>query len=210
MVTKFLVVIALSAPVLAGQGAKDARFDETEFRKAVKDGLLPDAGDRPMFFALKHEEIAAPILVAEIKAKLDDPNAEYFIRKAADLAVYQANQRAVDVVADLCQTDQKRFSWLVEHVLNHAVGWQREFELAYYAVDRYPHLRGLVKNWAEEALKLSRMDLRLARELLKREKAGHLIRPEDPLLSLLAPETREIVYRAVETARIEEVYHHNE
>ena len=210
MAKKCVIVFAHSVLVLGGQEAKDTTFDEAAFRKAVQDAQLLDPKGRPTFFALKHEEVAVPILVAGIKAKLNDPDADYFVRVAADLAIYQANQRAVDVVADLCLTDQKRFSWLVEQVLNRAVGWQREFELAYYAVDRYPHLRDLVKNWTEETLRLSRMDLRLARELLKREKAGHLIRPEDPLLSLLAPETREIVYRAVERARIEEVYHHNE
>jgi len=124
------------------------------------------------------------------------------------LAIDKANPRAVGAVSDLCIIHRKRFSWLVGQVLNDAEGWQREYELAYCAVDRYPGLQDLVASWLKDSLKASTMDLELARELLKREKTGHLIRNEDPLLSLLAPETREIVYRAVERARIEEGYQH--
>jgi hypothetical protein len=75
MVKRYLVVFALSALVLPGQETKEAAFDEVAFRKAVQDGRLEDPGDRAMFFALQHEEVAIPILVAGIKAKLNDPDA---------------------------------------------------------------------------------------------------------------------------------------
>jgi hypothetical protein len=204
MLKKYVIALTLYAPFLAGQTG-DSNFDEGSFRKAVQAGLPPDPKDRADRFALGHEEIAIPILVTEIKAKakLTDPETDLFILKAANLAIYKANQRAVDVVADLCQTDQKRFSWLVAQVLNSAVSYQREYELAYYAVEHYPILREAVMKWLDDTLKLQMMDVRLARELLKREKAGHLYWVDDPLLSGLPAETRDRVDKAVEKIRFE-------
>ena len=83
------------------------------------------------------------------------------------MAIDKANPRAVGAVSDLCIIHRKRFSWLVGQVLNDAVGWQREYELAYYTVDRYPGLQDLVASWLKDSLKASTMDLELARELLK-------------------------------------------
>jgi hypothetical protein len=198
-------LILMSGMVLGGQKSDDAPLDEAAFRKAVRDGLQPDPKDRWIFYALGHESTAIPILVTEMKSrtKLTDPETNYFMRKAGDLAVYQGNRNAVDVAAELCQTDPKRFSWLVAAALNHANGWQREYELAYYAVEQYPFLRDYVVAWLQDSLKFSITNVKFAKEILKREKAGHQFWVDDPLLSRLPVEIRDHVLKAVERVRFE-------
>jgi hypothetical protein len=209
MRTKFAIAFPLFALFLSAQQRQDASFDEASFRKAVQEGLQPDPEGRAMWFGLAHRDLAVPILVAEIKAKAKsyapgaDPAVDFFILKAADLAIRPSDQRAVDVVADLCATDEKRFSHLIQDVLNGARGYEREYELAYYAIEKYPDLKGHVVDWFKAALKPEYEGRNLALQLLKREKEGHLMRVDDPLLSTLSEETRLRVTIAIERARIE-------
>ncbi len=201
-----LIAFAFAAwSLAAAQESSEAPFDEAAFLKAVQDGLPSDPKGRAMFFAINHEEVAVPILVAEIESKMNDPDADYFIRSAAGLAIYNANQRAVDTVADLCLTDQKRFAWLVDQVLYSAMSRERAYELALHAVERHPGLRELVIHWVDDAMKFQATDMTLARELLNREKAGIPIEASDPLLSRLPAATRERINRAVDNERIAEL-----
>lgn len=209
MLQRYLLALALSTACLTGQKPEGAPLNEEGFRKAVKAGLPPEPGDRAMWFALGHKEIAIPILVSEIKTKLDDSSANYFILVAADLAIRGFDQRAVDVVTDLYRTDKKRFSYLIPQVLNGASSYNREYDLAYYAVEHYPDLVNPVTNWFKESLDRGGMDRQLALQLLRREKAGLLIRIDDPLLSRLPQDARDRVQIAIERARIEVGYREN-
>jgi hypothetical protein len=203
MLAKSLLVLTFYPLAFAAQEKNEEVFNEAAFRKSVQEGLKPDPRDRALHFALDHGEVALPILVGQIKEKLNDPGAAYFVRVAADWCVYKPNQRAVDIVADLCQTDLERFSWMVPQVLDRAVGHQCEYELAYYAVERYPKLREPVISWLKDTLKLSMMDERLAKEVLNRERSGRQYWVDDPLLSRLPQGTKEQIIKIIERLRFE-------
>ena len=104
-------------------------------------------------------------------------------------------------MADLCAVDEKRCPSLVQKLLNHAAARDKQYEIAYYTVDGYPNLLDPVATWVVDSMTGSVSDRYLARELLRREKAGHPIRDDDPLLSRLPSEARERVNRAIESAR---------
>jgi hypothetical protein len=206
--TNLLVMVAVCATILAAQVTPEPRantvpYGEAEFRKAVQDGLPVDPLDRAVRYVIGNEEIAIPILMAEIRTKLNDPRDSLFVFFAADLATHRPNQRSIDAAAELYRMDPKRFSYLVEHVLNNGVSFQREFEFAYYTVEHHPNLQEPVMKWLKHTLQLSMMDERFAKELLKREKAGHPYWVDDPLLSRLPDETRKHIEQVVSRVRFE-------
>ncbi len=97
-------------------GAGGPPLGEAQFRRAVEDGLPTEPTDWATRFANGHREIAIPILTAAIKERLSDPHASWFVFKAADLAAGGANERSVEVLADVYQLDSKRFGRLMENV----------------------------------------------------------------------------------------------
>jgi hypothetical protein len=200
MLKRYLAAVALAVGLAPAQVSEQA-FDEAAFRRAVQDGLPLDRRERAMFFALRHEEIAAPILLAQVKSKMNDPGAEFLVRTMADWAVYNADKRAIDTVAELCLADQSRFSWMVGQLMNRALSRERAYELARYAAEQYPNLRGPVVQWVGDALKIQPTDARLAREMLKSEKAGKPIDENDPLLSRLPAPARDQISRAIQEQR---------
>jgi len=197
----YLVAFAFAVRLISGREPSVAVFDKAAFRKAVEDGLPTDPRDLAVRYAVSHEEIAIPILVAAIKEKLNDRQAERFNLVAIDWATYNASERAADAVADLCAADVKRCPLLVKKLLNHGAARDRQYEIAYYTVERYPILMEPVATWVADSMKFSTAARDFAREVLKREKAGHPIRDNDQLLTRIPSEARERVKQAVETAR---------
>lgn len=204
MSKKHLIAVAFAVRLISGQEPTDAAFDEAAFRKAVNDGLPTDHGERTVRYILSHEDIAIPILVEAIKAKLNDKQSEQFVERAIDWGTYSASERAADAVADLCATDDKRCPSFVKTLLNQAAARYRRYEISYYTVERYPNLLDVVAPLTVDSMKWSTSARDFARELVKREKAGHPLRDDDPLLSRLPAEARERVNRAIATARDEE------
>jgi hypothetical protein len=74
----------------------------------------------------------------------------------------------------------------------------------YHAIDADPNIRDAVVRWLEESLTFPQADVALAREILRREDAGHSISDNDAVMALLPMATRERVLRAVEKARDDE------
>lgn len=162
------------------------------------------ADNRASLFAIAHEDIAIPVLVNAVKAKLratqnsNDKRTSSFLRVAVDYATYNATRRAVDAVADLCSVSQADCPWMVTKVLDAGTGQQHPYATAYDVVERYPNLRKLVLPWVEEVTTEAQlMATRFAQELLRREKAGHGIGENDAILSGLSPATRDVVNKAV-------------
>lgn len=218
MLTRCLVVSTLTVVLLAGQvpARKDGgEPNEAEFLDAVqrwsagqKAGDTQPADDRASRFAIAHEDLAIPILMNAVEAKLGDKEGlkdkrtEYFILVAVDLITYNATPRAVDAVAELCLIDAERCPRLVTKLLNKGTVQNHPFATAYDVVERFPGLREHVLPWVEE--RTTKMAQMLARELLKREKAGHPANESDVILSGLTPAAREAVGRALLRERTEE------
>jgi hypothetical protein len=213
-----LVFLTLAAAFLSIPVRGAVEPTEAEFRAAVQrwsEGSRSQqtraADSRASAFAIKHEDIAIPILVNAVKAKLragqspNDKQIHYFMWAAVELATYNAGHRAADAVADLCAVGEASCSWMVELLLNQGTAQQHPFGTAYDVVERYPGLRGFVLPWIEEkTTKDSSMAMRFAQELLKRQKEGHRISENDALLSGLSPSARNVIGRAVETERARE------
>ena len=124
------------------------------------------------------------------------------MRAMVDMATYNADRRAVDAVADLCGVDQGSCPWMVNMVLNSGTARQHPIVTAYDVVERYPNLRKLVLPWIEErTTKYPLVATRFARELLRREKAGHPIDGSDAVISGLSPAAKEVIVQAVEQER---------
>ena len=216
MLTRYFVLFAFAVSSLAGQAMKHPEPSEAECRSAVQRwsaGLRSEetmtADSRASVFAIAHEDIAIPILVNAIKAKLRDKQTlndkwkQKFMSAEVDMATYNANRRAVDAVAELCAVDQESCPWMINKLLNAGTAQRHPLATAYEAVERYPGLRGLVLLWIEQKAAKD-MAARFAQELLAREKAEHSISGKDVIISGLQPEAREIVRRAIEKERLEE------
>jgi hypothetical protein len=161
--------------------------------------------NRATLFVLNHDEVALPLLVDAIKANLAGTSGdEGFLRKATALIVYAANQRALDAVANLYGTDRVRFAPLVGRLFDHAVNREREYDLAYYAIEQYPALRELVIRWVTASLELPQSDIAFAREVTRREKAGSPVSDKDSILTRLPVATRERIAIAVEKVKEDE------
>jgi hypothetical protein len=208
MLMRLSVILVLGFQALAAQGSKlpaDVAQDaEAEFKSAVRGGLRPSEAYSASVFVLNHEEIAIPLLLQEVRAKLGDKGAVEFITRATELIAYAASDRGMDAVADLCSLDEKRFSPLVGRLLDHAINREREYEIAYYAFENHPNLREIVGRWVEESLSFSQADLALAKELVKRENSGLAVLEDDPLLSPLPVVAKERIKAAVEKVRTED------
>jgi hypothetical protein len=142
--------------------------------------------------------------VAAIKEKLSDKQSENFIWTATSWVTYNANPRAVDAVADLCAADELLCPLVIKKLLNNAAARDRHYEIAYYAIERHPNLLAFVTTWVTDSMKWSMSARDLGRELVKRESAGHPIREDDPILSRLPTNAKQLVERAVENARRED------
>jgi hypothetical protein len=116
------------------------------------------------------------------------------------LIAYAANADAIDATAELCATDENRFSPLVKRVLNHAISRKREFEVAEYTAEHYPTLRKYVGEWLEENLALPLSDELLAQSVLRHEAAGDRS-PADSLLPLITERQREQFTTTLESVR---------
>lgn len=214
MLIRFLATLILGVPILMSQDANfpaDAPQDpEVEFSSAVRDGLPPAEAHAASAFVLSHEEIAIPLLLRQVKAKLEDKDAEEFVTRATGLIAYAASNRAIDAIAELCSIDEQRFGPLVKRLLNHAINREREYEVASFGFEKYPGLREIVGSWVEDSLHFPLSDLAFAKEVLRREKAGHPISEEDALMVKLPAATRNRINLAVERARTEERQRRNE
>jgi hypothetical protein len=208
MLIRLSVTLALGLQALAAQDAKlpadVAPHAETEFKTAVRGGLRSSEAYSASAFVLNHEEIAIPLLLREVRAKLGGEGTEGFVTRATELIAYAASDRGMDAVADLCSLDEQRFSPLVERLLNHAINREREYEVAYHAFENHPGLREIVRHWVEDSLNFPLSDVALAREILRRERTGHLAADNDPLMAQLPVATRERIIRTVERVRNED------
>jgi hypothetical protein len=210
MLTRYFIAVAFTVRLLAGQGSAVPPFDEAAFRKAVHEGLRYDPKTRATDFALKHEDIAVPILVAEIKSKINDPQAQNFILNAASLAMYSANERAADAASDLCLASEALCPWLVQQLLGDASGRRRSYQIAYYAIERHPGLLGPVIAWVVDAQKSGIGPVLLAEEMVGREKTGHPIDENDPIFGRLPADAKERVNKALERVRAAEERYRNQ
>jgi hypothetical protein len=198
-----------------GKGPESA---EVEFRDAIRrwsegqtPGATQPADDRATRFAVGHEEVAIPVLVDAVKARLGTKEivnvkqAEFFVMAAVDLITYNATQRAIDAVQELCRVDAGRCPSFIGQLLGHATSQLHPFRTAYGIVECYPQLREHVTSWVEEqTTKFPSTVTALAQELLKREKEGHLLNDNDSILSGLRPATRHSIDLAVVTERLEQ------
>jgi hypothetical protein len=208
MLTRLFVTILFGSQILLAQDATippDADRDgEAAFQTTVRGGLRPADTYSASVFVLNHEDIAIPVLLQAIRENLGNKNTQEFVSRAAELVAYAASNRGMDAVAELCSLDPKRFTPLIERLLNHAINRNREYEIVYHAIDTDPNIRDAVVRWLEESLTFPQADVALARELLRREKAGHSISDNDAVMASLPMATRERVLRAVEKARNDE------
>jgi hypothetical protein len=212
-------VLAVVGCLPAGQAPNHIEPSEVEFKAAVQrwssDGMrvqqMSAADNRAGVFAIAHEDIAAPILLNAVKAKLQagvppsDRRTHEFLWQAVDLITYNASSRGVDAVAGLCAADQTDCPWMVTKLLNHGTVQRHPFATAYDAVERYPGLRKLVLPWVEETtIKDPSMATLVAQELLNREKEGHAISDKDAITSGLSPAARDAIDQAVGKERAAE------
>lgn len=214
MLIRFFAILVLGLPILVAQDSRTSvdgpQMAEADFDKAVRDGLPLSEAHSASVFVLNHEEIAIPLLLREVKRKLEDKSAEEFITSATGLIAYSASNRGIDAVAELCSLDEKRFSTLIERLLNHAINREREYDVSYYAVENHSKLRELVGRWVEDSLRFPLSDGAFAIQMLRREKVDRSISENDALLTLLPVATRERIVRAVEKARNDERQRLNE
>src|ERR1035438_10226315 len=119
MVKRCLIVLALSPLILAGQKTGDSVYDEAAFRKWVEAGLPPEPDGRSTWFALHHQDIAAPILVAAIQSEANQHALEtdVFIMAAIALATHFPTEKSIDVAADLYEFNPSRFPRIAAGIL---------------------------------------------------------------------------------------------
>jgi hypothetical protein len=211
MLERSFTLLVFAAGLLAGQASKSGQppLDEAGFRKAVQDGL-PAPDNLAMIYALNHEEITTPILVAAIKEKLgekrdkDEPQRKLFIWEASAIITYNGTQRAIDAVADLCSIDQADCPKFVNRLLGGGRVQERPYATAYDVAEQHPELRELVLAWVKRGLAIPAEAGFFADDVLTREKAGRPFSDNDVIMSGLSAETRERVHKAVEKARKEE------
>jgi hypothetical protein len=211
MLTRFFMVFASLVVLVEAQAPNSNRrqIDEAGFRRAVQAGL-PYPETLAGVFAIENEDIAIPILVDAVKAKWRDEasrNAKATVKftlEAVDLITYNANPRAVDAVAELCQLERQHCEWMVKQLLTHGTAQQHPFSTAYDIVERRSELSQFVLPWVEEkTTNDSLMATRLARELLNREMTGRPISDNDIILQALQPATRRVIDQAILSERIE-------
>jgi hypothetical protein len=201
MLTRLVLATALVLQIAVGQESQSIP-NESVFRMGVGDGLPNEQMNGATLFVLNHDQIALPLLVDAIKGNLNGTAVdEGFLRKATALIVYAANRHAFDAVAELYGMDRDRFAPLVGRLLDHAVNREREYDLAYYAIEQYPAFRELVVRWVTASLELPHSDIVFAQEVLRREKAGIAVSEKGSLLTRLPVAARERIVRAVERLR---------
>jgi len=214
MLTRCFVTILFGSQILLAQDATippNADLDaQTAFQTTVRGGLRPADAYAASVFVLNHEDIAIPTLLQAIRENLGNKNTQEFVSRAAELVAYAASNRGMDAIAELCSLDPKRFTPVIARLLNHAINRNREYEIVYHAIDTDPNIRDAVVRWLEESLTFPQADVALAREIVRREKAGHSISDNDPVIASLPMATRERVLRAVEKARNDERERQNE
>jgi hypothetical protein len=208
MLIRFLLSVSVGYQILLAQDAtippNADRDAEAEFQTTVRGGLRPADAYFASVFVLNHEDIAIPMLLQAIRENLGNKNTQEVVSRAAELIAYAASNRGMDAVAELCSLDPKWFTPLIERLLNHAINRNREYGIVYHAIDADPNIRDAVVRWLEESLTFPQADVALAREILRREDAGHSISDNDAVMALLPMATRERVLRAVEKARDDE------
>jgi hypothetical protein len=150
---KCAVVFTCAAVVLAAQESNARRFDESAFRRAIDAGW-PPGPDRSAaaYFAVANDEVATPILVKALKPKLTGKKPTEFVWAGVDWITYNVNERSIDAVADLCSTSQVDCRWIVESLLGHAAARDREYEVAYKTIEKYPDLVKFVVPWVSETI----------------------------------------------------------
>jgi hypothetical protein len=208
MLTLFFLTALFGFQVLLAQDATippgDAHDAEAAFQAAIRSGLRPAEVYSASTFVLNHEDSAIPVLLLEIRDNLDGKSTQDFVSRASELIAYAASNRGIDAISKLCSIDPKRFTPMIERLLNHAINRNREYEIVYHALDADPNIRDAVARWLEESLTFPQADVALAREILRREKAGHSITDKDAVMESLPTATRERVLHAVENARNDE------
>jgi hypothetical protein len=210
MLMRTLILYTAAAVCLIAQASKSNRppSDEAGFRKAVLDGL-PSSTDRAAGFAHNHEEVAIPILMEAIKARIialqavDEKDPDRFLWVAVQMITYNGSQRAIDAVAELCSIDQKDCHWMVTDVLAGGRTQHHPYATACDVAEQHPKFLDFVAPFVERGLSFSEETL-FAQELLKREKAGRPIQNAEPLLSRLSREARWRLDWDLQTARNEE------
>jgi hypothetical protein len=176
-------------------------LDQT-FREAVRSGLPESNLTAASVFVLNHSGVAVPILLGAVERRLiGDAESGVFISRASELIAYAANSDSIDAVSELCDLDSTRFAPLVSRTLDYAINRNREYELAFYAVQAHPSLSNNIGLWLKKQFEFPLSDKRLARAIVKREDAGILPDRNEPLLRLLDTKATESLAKALEEVR---------
>jgi hypothetical protein len=202
---RILITVLIASSILVAQIASiptnEEQDGEAAFQTAIRSGLQPGDIYSASVFVLNHENIAIPILLGTIAENLADKSAQRIVSQAAELIAYAASDRGMDAIAALCSLDSKRFAPFIDRLLNRAINRDREYEIVYHALDADPDIRQAVVRWLEDSLTFPQADVAMAKEVLRREKAGHFGGANDTALALLPAATRDRVLLAVEKAR---------
>src|SRR5215831_12178371 len=154
---KYVAVSALALRLLTGQTRNAGEPNEGDLREAlVRWSRGPEGGgmdrqdNRATVFAIRHEDVAIPMLLDAIKAKLrdkqtmNDKRTQHFIHGVVHLATYNAGQRAVDAAAEVCVLDERLCASVIDTLLDNGAAQRHPLITAYEAVGRYPNLRTFV------------------------------------------------------------------
>jgi hypothetical protein len=198
------LVVQIGAQGPEQSNKSQAAPDELEqaFRDAVRSRLPESSVTTASVFALKHSSVAVPVLVEALERELNgNDESSGFIRIASELIAYTASSDAIDAISELCTLDKARFSPLLSRSLDFSINRNREYELAFYAVQSHPSLSQGVGVWLKQQFTFPLSDKRLAQAILKREEAGVPPDRNELLLGLLDAGARERLAKTLEQVR---------
>jgi hypothetical protein len=223
--TKYLIALT-SVGLLLGQRESRPPLSEAEFR-AVVQNLVAGHGVidiRISEFALRHDNVAVPILVEGIRARwamrpaedaavpilrdeirwnpVNRPNATDrqavgIVTELLDLATLLAEKPAVGAVGRLCSEYRTDCRFFVMQLLMNAGARGHLYTTADELVREYPGVADVTIAYVEAGLKNGGAENLYARELLQRVAKGDKIESE-LVLPRLAPATRQKVMGAVD------------
>lgn len=204
----FLLLVAQIGAAQTPAGTDGSQSDRIEvedaFRQTVEAGLPPATLTNSAAFVLNHSGTAVPILLEAVRRKMKSGHdSDSFIWRATELIAYAASSDSMDAIAELCADDEARFSPLVSRTLDHAINWHREFDVAFYAAEKYPSLEQSIGKWVNKDLEFQLSDRVLAKTIIRRESAGISGERNEPLLRLLDAGARERLTKALSQLRRE-------
>lgn len=195
-VAAFALFVVTAAPQDMSPQSSDLRSDSAaataEIASFLQQGLPQADLTRVSLYVLNQPKVAIPLLVGEIRGLLANPAVDQpIVDAAAELIAYASSEGSIDAFADLLRLDEQRFLPYVQKTLGYASARQRDFDLAAYAIARYPSLAEVITRWVNRALKHPRADEMFATVVLRSSQSE--TRSHDGfrrLVDLLEPATR--------------------